>query len=194
MNLTRIAREDCWLRHFIDSLLIHDLIPDGSHVLDVGTGPGFPAWPLACARPDLAVTALDSSGKMLGFLRRSPLPNLTVVEDRAETWGKRDAFDFVTGRAVAGLAIQLELSAAPCVVGGLVVPMRTPHDLATIEAINPKSLGLNLRSIQSRSLPGTDVVRSFPTYEKTRPTPSRYPRAWTEIKKRDFNEKAPREL
>ena len=58
MNLTRVAREECWLRHFVDSLLFQDLIPRGAAVLDIGTGPGFPAWPLACARPDLSITAM----------------------------------------------------------------------------------------------------------------------------------------
>ncbi|HZH99340.1 MAG TPA: RsmG family class I SAM-dependent methyltransferase, partial [Fimbriimonadaceae bacterium] len=87
MNLTRVPREECYLRHFLDSLLFHDLIPAGASVLDIGTGPGFPAWPLALCRKDLHVLALDSSGKMLGFLRRHPLPNLEVVQERAEEWG-----------------------------------------------------------------------------------------------------------
>src|ERR1041384_3584956 len=105
MNLTRVPREECWLRHFVDSLLFQDLIPDRASVLDIGTGPGFPAWPLACARPDLQLTAMDSSGKMLGFLQRQGLPNLETIQIRAEEWGVRDRFDVVTGRAVAPLSI-----------------------------------------------------------------------------------------
>lgn len=178
MNLTRVAQEECWLRHFVDSLLFQDLIPTGSLVLDIGTGPGFPSWPLACARPDLRVTAMDSSGKMLGFLRSQPLPNLEVVLDRAESWGVRDRFDVVTGRAVAPLPIQLELSAPPCKPGGIVLPMRTPSEEFDVR----KDLGLSLRETVTRSLPGTDVVRAFPRYEKTAPTPKKYPRSWAEIK------------
>lgn len=123
MNLTRVPQGECHLRHFLDSLLVAPEIEPGATVLDIGTGPGFPAWPLALARPDLSVTALDSSGKMLGFLRRHPLPNLIIVEARAEDWGVRDRFDFVTGRAVAPLALQLELSAASC----RIVPRRRPR-------------------------------------------------------------------
>ncbi|RYG69749.1 16S rRNA (guanine(527)-N(7))-methyltransferase RsmG, partial [bacterium] len=66
MNLTRVPREECWLRHFLDSLLIAPWLPGEGSLLDIGSGPGFPAWPLALARPELQVTALDSSGKMLG--------------------------------------------------------------------------------------------------------------------------------
>lgn len=181
MNLTRIPREEAWLRHFVDSLLFHDLIPDGASVLDIGTGPGFPSWPLACARPDLRVTALDSSGKMLGFLRSQPLENLEVVQERAEDWGVRDRFDIVTGRAVAPLPLQLELSAPPLKVGGLVVPMRTPMD--DLEEPDWESLGLRPAGKHVRELPGTDVTRVFPVYKKERPTPRWAPRKWAEMKK-----------
>jgi 16S rRNA (guanine527-N7)-methyltransferase len=184
MNLTRVPKERCQLLHFADSLLFQDLIAAGADVLDVGAGPGFPAWPIACARPDLRVTALDSSGKMLGFLRARALPNLVCLESRAETSGIREQFDFVTGRAVAPLPIQLELSAAPCRVGGLVVPMRTPGDIAEIERIDPAGLGLRLREVVRRVLPEVDAVRVFPVYEKVGPTPDRFPRTWAEIKRR----------
>lgn len=52
MNLTRVPREEAELRHLIDSLLVAELLPAGAEVVDLGTGPGLPAWPLACARPD----------------------------------------------------------------------------------------------------------------------------------------------
>ena len=182
MNLTRIPQEEAWLRHFVDSLLFHDLIPEGSLVLDIGSGPGFPAYPLALARPDLRVTALDSSGKMLGFLRMQPLPNLEVVQARAEECGLREAFDTVTGRAVAPLPLQLELSAAPLKVGGVLVPMRTPMD----DFGEPlwEALGLRPSGFHERTLPFTDVVRVFPTFLKERETPERFPRRWAEMKLR----------
>ncbi|HWD41488.1 MAG TPA: 16S rRNA (guanine(527)-N(7))-methyltransferase RsmG [Fimbriimonas sp.] len=180
MNLTRVPKEECWLRHFVDSLLFQDLIPQGAEVLDIGTGPGFPAWPLAVARPDLRVTALDSSGKMLGFLARFPLPNLTIAMVRAEEWGAREVFDFVTGRAVAPLTIQLELSAAPCKLGGFVVPMRTPAD--NLQVATVATLGLRLEEVHRRILPQSEIERVFPVYLKVGKTPSRFPRKWSEIR------------
>ncbi|MEA2554633.1 MAG: rRNA (guanine527-N7)-methyltransferase [Fimbriimonadaceae bacterium] len=183
MNLTRVPREEAWLRHYLDSLLFHDLIPEGSTVLDIGSGAGFPAWPLACARPDLKVTSLDSSGKMLGFLQRNPLPNLESVLGRAENWRVRDRFDVVTGRALAPLPIQLELSSPPARVGGLVIPMRTPAEEADIRAFPGEELGLKLDRIETRPLPDTDVIRAFPVYRKLVKTDRRYPRTWAEIKR-----------
>lgn len=183
MNLTRVPRDECWLRHFIDSLLLSPLIPEGSKVLDIGTGPGLPAWPLACARPDIHVTALDSNGKMIVFLSRQALPNLKPVNGRAETWGKREAFDFVTGRAVAPLGIQLELSAPAAKVGGLVVLMRTPNDAHAIKTFPPEELGLRLREIRETVLPGSDAIRLFPIFEKVAKTLRHYPRQWADIKR-----------
>ena len=183
MNLTRIPKDECWLRHFVDSLLFQDLVPKRATVLDIGTGPGFPAWPLACARSDLRVTALDSSGKMLSFLGNSPLPNLTTALARVEEWGVREKFDVVTGRAVAPLAVQLELSAPPCRVKGAVLPMRTPSDEAEIRAFNGQGLGLKLEACERRTLPGTDIERLFPVFRKIAKTDRRYPRTWAEIKR-----------
>lgn len=183
-NLTRVPREQAWVRHLLDSVLWQDLIPVGSSVLDIGTGPGLPAWPLACVRPDLRVTGLDSNLKMLGFLRSVPLPNLKVLEGRAEEWrGKQ--FDVVTGRALAPLAIQLELSARPCRAGGLVIPMRTEKDLPEIERLS-SVLGLDLERIERRTLPGltSETPRVFPVYRKAGKTPPGFPRKWSEIKKR----------
>lgn len=183
MNLTRVPREECWLRHVLDSLLIAEFIPQGSTVLDIGSGPGFPAWPLALARPDLTVTALDSSSKMLGFLRRHSLPNLRIEQGRAEEVGLTDAFNVVTGRALAPLPIQLEISARPCRKGGILLPMRTPNDLAEIERLS-SVLGLELETVHHRTLPVIHAERVFPVYRKVHNTPAGHPRPWAKMRER----------
>jgi 16S rRNA (guanine527-N7)-methyltransferase len=182
MNLTRVPKDECWLRHFVDSLLIASLIPAGVSVLDIGTGPGFPAWPLGCARPDLQVTAMDSSGKMLGFLAQMPLRNLQLVQSRAEDAGVREEFDIVTGRALAPLPSQMELSAQPARVGGAVIPMRSANEREAIVASDFNTLGLKLETVEEKTLPGTDIVRVYPAYRKVRATPKQYPRRWAEIR------------
>ena len=182
MNLTRVPREEAWLRHFVDSLLFQDLVPQGARVLDIGTGPGFPAWPLACVRPDLQLVALDSSGKMLRFLESQPLDNLEIVQARAEEWGVREAFDVVTGRALAPLPLQLELSAPPLRVGGKLLPMRTPAD--DLQSPYWDVLGLRPAGRHVRYLPDTDVTRVFPEFFKEPPTAAIYPRRWAEMKLR----------
>lgn len=187
MNLTRVPFDQCEVRHFVDSLLFVDLVPQSASVLDVGTGPGLPAWPIACARPDALVDALDSSGKMLGFLQRLVLPNLRCLLGRAEELRLVEAYDVVTGRALAPLAIQLELSAAACRVGGIVVPMRTPSEEELVRSFAGGGLGLKLESIERRVLPGTDVVRLLPVFRKVARTDPRFPRGWADIKRRPLD-------
>lgn len=182
-NLTRVPIEECWLRHFLDSLLFQDLVPKRSKVLDIGSGPGFPSFPLACARPDLQITALDSSGKMTGFLKTVAPENLRVVTDRAEEWQVRDIFNVVTGRALAPLSTQLELSAGPCKLNGMIIPMRTPAESDGFDFPGLKQLGLKLEAITHRALPETEIVRAFPVYRKVAPTPAKFPRRWAEMKK-----------
>ena len=68
MNLTGITDPDgIALKHFADSLTALPLLPDrqGITLIDVGTGAGFPAIPLAILRPDMQVTLLDSLNKRL---------------------------------------------------------------------------------------------------------------------------------
>lgn len=168
-------------------MLFQDLVPQGASVLDIGTGPGLPAWPLACARPDLQVIALDSNGKMIAFLQSVPLPNLQAVLGRAEELVSREVFDVVTGRAVAPLAEQVEISAPQCRIGGLLLPMRTAKDKA-LNPLSVRELGLALRAVHSRTLPVADAVRVFPEFEKVAPTPYKYPRPWKMITKRPFGE------
>ena len=63
-NLTAIRNPvDAIYKHYVDSLLALAQIPQGARVLDVGCGPGFPSIPLAIARPDLSIFALDSTAK-----------------------------------------------------------------------------------------------------------------------------------
>jgi 16S rRNA (guanine527-N7)-methyltransferase len=119
---------------------------------------------------------------VVAFINRNPLPNLDTLQVRAEDWSIADRYDVVTGRALAPLAVQLELSSKPCKLGGFVIPMRTPADFPEMERLT-SVLGLELMRIDRRMLPGLDVERVFPVYKKVRRTPAPHPRPWAEIKR-----------
>ncbi len=178
-NLTRIPREHADVRHFAESCLIADLV-EGDSLLDIGTGPGLPAWPLAVLLPSVQVTAVDSNGKMLDFLRSQPLENLTCIAGRVEDKGWREMFSTVTGRALAPLTMQLEVSAQACTIGGVVIPFRTTNDVLEGEFL--EKLGLKLERIEDRTL-SDGVVRRLPLYRKVAKTPPQYPRPWGKIRK-----------
>jgi 16S rRNA (guanine527-N7)-methyltransferase len=104
-NLTAIRdRDEAFTLHILDSL---SLLPrlSGPTLLDVGTGPGFPALPLAIVRPDIAITALDSNGKKIRFIRQMAhelgVANITPVHARVEQ--HRGQYQQITSRAFTEL-------------------------------------------------------------------------------------------
>ncbi|MEZ5163727.1 MAG: RsmG family class I SAM-dependent methyltransferase [Fimbriimonadaceae bacterium] len=181
-NLTRIPFEEADAKHFADSLLVSEFIPKGANVLDIGPGPGFPAWVLACCRPDLEITALDSANKAIRFIERHPLANLKTKLARAEDNVHHEHYDVVIGRAVAPFAVQTEISAAWIKIGGQFIPFRTPTESEEIEQFPAAQLGLKLTEIKEIDLPGTDIVRLFPIFEKVKATNPEFPRQWGRIK------------
>lgn len=100
-----------WEKHVYDSVSLElffkkfGISPDGKSLLDIGTGGGFPALPLAIKYPCLKVTALDSIRKKLtaidNIARDLGVSNLKTVCERAENLSGK--YDIITSRAVATL-------------------------------------------------------------------------------------------
>ncbi|MEB3286779.1 MAG: 16S rRNA (guanine(527)-N(7))-methyltransferase RsmG [Vampirovibrionales bacterium] len=118
-NLTRIdTPRDFLYRHILDSMNLNRFIPQSAMMADIGSGPGFPALPLAIYRPDIRLVAIESTGKKAHFIQEAAktlgLKNLSVVCERCETLGQmptfRDTFDRVSARALAPLNVLLELA------------------------------------------------------------------------------------
>ena len=133
-NLTRITDPlEAAVKHYLDSLALLPWLRResrvGASVLDVGTGAGFPAVPLAVIAPNLQVTAIDATRKKADFLadavQRMGLSQLKVLQARAEHWPVGRRFDVVTGRAVAPLADFLSWTAHLVRAGGSIVAYKT---------------------------------------------------------------------
>lgn len=122
-NLTRITEpREAAVKHYADSLSLAVWVDrsrlEVQSLLDIGTGAGFPAVPLAVMRPTWQVTAIDSTRKKTDFLSRCAtelqLTNLEVQHAHARHWKTPQRFDVVTMRAIGALSLCVE-QAAPFV-------------------------------------------------------------------------------
>ena len=88
-NLTRIiGREECRIKHFLDSICAETYFPAGANVAEIGSGAGFPSLPLKIVRDDLSFALVESVEKKCVFLREAVkelgLKNIQVIHMRAE--------------------------------------------------------------------------------------------------------------
>lgn len=104
LNLTRITEPRAAARlHYAESLFGARFIAGAHTLLDIGSGAGFPAIPLAVARPDVQVTALEANQKKSLFLKEAKdelgLTNLKVVTARLEEFDWA-GYELLTSRAL----------------------------------------------------------------------------------------------
>ncbi len=117
-NLTSIkSAEDVVRLHIADSLTLvqhfDEMVGAVKTVLDVGSGGGLPAIPLAIMRPDLSVTLVDAVQKKTIFQRQAcvacRLSNAKALHVRVETLGDQK-YEVITCRAFASLKDMIELT------------------------------------------------------------------------------------
>lgn len=195
-NLTAIKEpSEIVLKHIVDSLTLLEFIPQDAKMLDVGTGAGFPALPIAIARPDVTVTALDSTSKKLAFIDKTAeslaLTNIKTCHGRAEELSHtamRSTFDIVTARAVAYLPLLSELCIPFLRIGGKFIAMKgdsAKEEAAVsekaLEILGCKKPVLFVTEIKS----GDNVLQhNIIVSEKFKQTSNIYPRIFSAITKK----------
>ncbi len=201
-NLTAITDpHEAWTRHILDALTLIPLLSDiqsaaasdpatsPPSIIDIGSGGGLPGIPLAIVLPHLRFTLLEATGKKADFLRAAAsalaLPNVTVIQARAETLGQdhrahREHYDVATVRAVGHLAIVAELAAPLVRPGGLILCVKGAKADQEVEEA-AKAIGLvGARHAATVSTPTGRIV----VLEKATRTPRTYPRLDGEPKRK----------
>lgn len=192
-NLTRITEEkEVYLKHFYDSLtLVKAIELDNQTLLDIGTGAGFPGLVLKIVFPNLKVTLVDSLNKRITFLNsvieKLNLKNVEAIHTRAEEYiiNKRESFDIVTSRAVANLNTLAELCIPFLKVSGYFIPMKAEaqEEIETAKK-GVKTLGGVIKDTIIFKLPYDAGTRTLIKIEKLTKTSVKYPRKFSEIKKK----------
>jgi 16S rRNA (guanine527-N7)-methyltransferase len=165
-NLTAIREPERMVTHHIlDALAVLPHLPgSGSparvRILDVGSGGGVPAIPLAIARPQWHVVALDSSHKKGAFLQQAiselPLPNAEAVVARVEEYAPTAPFDIVISRAFSDLATFVGASARHLSPQGVLVAMK---GVFPDEEIAELPAGVRVVATPALVVPGLDAER-----------------------------------
>lgn len=197
LNLTSITGyEDVQRKHFLDSLVSVPLLlseldmpyppPQALHLLDVGTGAGFPGIPLKIMLPAFKVTLMDGTQKKITFLNHMiqelELQNIQVIQGRAEELGRepshRGQYDIVTARAVAPLNTLVEYLLPLCRRNGFVAIYKGSNAIQEFTDAQAAihTLGGETVRLAPVEVPFLEEKRFVILIKKVRLTPTAYPR------------------
>lgn len=194
-NLTSITdKEQVYLKHFYDSITISKIINlNNQKICDIGTGAGFPGIVLKIIFPNLSVTLVEATAKKCNFLNKVilelQLSKIKVINERAEIYSKtkREEFDIVTSRAVAPLKHLLEYSIPLVKVNGYYIAMKSDisKEIIGIEAYEKELKVEKIKEIKFY-LPIEKSLRTLIMYQKKDKTDLKYPRKYSDIKKKSL--------
>ncbi|OBZ08287.1 16S rRNA (guanine(527)-N(7))-methyltransferase [Bacillus sp. FJAT-27264] len=189
MNLTGITeRDQVYTKHFYDSisLAFYLNLEERGSLADIGSGAGFPGIPLKICFPHLKLTIVDSLSKRIKFLQHIcdtlQLEGVQLIHGRAEDIARqsahRDAYDVVTARAVARMALLNEFCLPFAKKGGVFAAMKgsDPAEELTEAKYSLKELRGQLIKVEPFKLPVEESARHIILVSKTATTPAKYPR------------------
>jgi 16S rRNA (guanine527-N7)-methyltransferase len=127
-----------WDRHLLNCAVVAEVVPEGAHLVDIGSGAGLPGIVLAIVRPDVRVTLLEPLLRRTTFLQECvdelKLANVEVLRGRAEELAGKRFFDVASARAVAPLDRLLAWSMPLLREGGQLLAMKGERAAEELDA------------------------------------------------------------
>ena len=174
-------------RHLADSLtgLEVGALAGAERIADLGAGAGFPGLALAVALPDARVDLIEATERKCEVIARlaraAGAPNAHTIPERAEDWAAgegAEAYDAVTARALAPLAVIAEYAAPLLREGGVLVAWKGSRneDEESRGAAAAEQLGLGAPEVLRVEPFEGAANRHLHVYSKLGPTPEGIPR------------------
>jgi 16S rRNA (guanine527-N7)-methyltransferase len=162
-----------------------DELAGAAAICDLGSGAGFPGLPLAVALPGAGVDLVEPTPPKAEVIERlrtaAGIENARAIPERAEAWGAadgREAYDAVTARALAPLAVLLEYASPLLRAGGVLVAWKGARDgdeEAAAARAAPRCAMAPREVRRVAPFPGVRE-RHLHVYAKAGPTPDGLPR------------------
>jgi len=185
MNLTSVRTPfEIVVKHFLDSLALSPYLSQGSSLLDIGSGAGFPCIALKISDPSLKVTSIDTSKKKLAFqkhlIRQLGLEGMHTVHAHLPDPGVEDtfnkSFDYALSRAFGDLETLLRIGRPFIKDAGIIIAMK--GKMGAREALEDNSiprLNVRLQRVISFTLPFIDVRRTLLFFARKECCPTKPP-------------------
>ncbi len=190
--ISRNDSEVIFDKHICDSLALqlfldkYNLNETKQKLLDIGTGGGFPALPLAFCYKNIDILALDSTAKKIAFITKIRdkynLSNLKAICERIEELPEifLEDYDITTSRALSRLNVICEYSLPYLKIGGYLVAYKSKLvDEEIEEAQNALNIlgGKIIDKIEYTLNLKEEFERNLVIIKKVSKTPDNFPRA-----------------
>lgn len=175
-NFTRLLKlRDVAIKHFIDCLIIPQLVKIQFPLLDVGTGPGFPGIPLKLYYPNEKIILAEGVQKRVAFLKdvreQMDLINCDIIGRNINPYFEYPVYGVIT-RAVEDIKNTLTNTLSALQVGGEVYFMKGPGVDPEIEIALKHFDGVfELVMNKAYQLPKTGHDRRLVVFKKVKTTP-----------------------
>jgi 16S rRNA (guanine527-N7)-methyltransferase len=157
-NLNLTSKSDLinlYTKHFLPCLAILEIVnfKVGSHIIDIGTGGGFPGIPIKILRPDLELTLIDSNKKKIFFvdsvIRKLNLNRIQTIPGRIEDLTNPTRFDYAVSWGVSTLDILVSWWLPISKKHGQLVTIKGSNLENEISSLNEKQSNLKIESFFS---------------------------------------------